>query len=165
MIDYGQSFVTAGITTGLGTVGYLGVKLFAEPIIAQRRLRAKIAYALTYYANAYHVPWMAPEEARTKLGEAQDALRKLASDLRESRHAIPLYRLLECLGLVIDRRSLQKASAELIGWSNSLYNGDRSERLYRIAAYLSIGYDADVTEGTRDQRHLSSTVEENKVAA
>jgi hypothetical protein len=156
MLDVAQAFFTAGLAAGFGLTGYFGLRLFAEPILEQRRIRARIGYALTFYANCFAVPGMSDEGVK-KLDEASTALRELAARLRESRYSIPCYRWLEKVGLVIKRGAIQSTAAELIGWSNSLYNGDRSERRHRIREYLGIDYDLDVTPGTRDARQLSST--------
>lgn len=118
MADAGQALLTAGMTTGFGAVvagaGYLAVRLVLEPILEQRRVRERIAHALTYYANYYPIGAVSYTEQRDKLQGALDALRALAADLRRTRHSIPFYRLLAKLRFVIDRANLNGAAAELI---------------------------------------------------
>jgi hypothetical protein len=161
MVDVGQALLTATLTTGFGAVAYFGHRWFLDPILEQRRIIGRIAHALTFFANVYFVRELATANTADELRAAQLALRKLAADLRENRRVIPAYSFLARCGLIVGRAELQCAASELIGWSNSLCSdgGDRFERRHRVAQYLGISADIDVTPGTRDVRVLSSHVQ------
>jgi|SRR5215208_2503471 len=85
------SLLTAGFTALLGlavfVAGQFALKLFVEPIQAQKRAIGKTAHALTYYANV--IEGSDPET----VSEGRKVYRDLAAEFRASTNVIPLYRM------------------------------------------------------------------------
>jgi len=113
---------TAAITVVLGFVvfvlGQIAQKFFIEPIQEQKRIIGEIASAVLYYGN---VSSMARPEIQL---EAYASLRKLAGQLRATLWSIPCYRLFEFLRMVEKRENVLTASAQLVGWANSVHTKD-----------------------------------------
>src|SRR5689334_20030287 len=90
--------VTAVFGVFVFVVGQVLQRLFIEPLQEQRKLLGKIAYALTFYANAMAAKQLSfdcgkaglePDELKVVVKE----LRGLGSELRASQNTIPLYSL------------------------------------------------------------------------
>ena len=106
--------VFAGITVFV--VGQWVVKFVIEPLSEQAKITGEITYALIYYANIY----MNPGSEKELNKETSEALRRLASRLLASTHAVPCYRFLHFLRMVRKKSDVVRASRKLIGLSNTV---------------------------------------------
>lgn len=72
--------------------------------------------------------WGRLDERRVEeLEEARKSLRTLAGKLQASLWTIPFYDLLARLRSVPNRADVIEASAQLVGWSNSIYSDRRHD--------------------------------------
>jgi|SRR5215218_738449 len=121
------SLLTAGFTALLGlavfVAGQFALKLFVEPIQAQKRAIGKTAHALTYYANV--IEGSDPET----VSEGRKVYRDLAAEFRASTNVIPLYRMFARWKAVPPSERAKVAHARLIYLSNTIgtakYGGRR----------------------------------------
>ncbi len=144
--------------------GQIAVKFLIEPFHNYQILVGEIADSLVFYANVgtglhdYYVAQL--EEASSLEGyrkeiaeqrlkaiisndwqcmdEAKRTLRQQASRLMGTANAIPFYWLWALFRLIPSRQNLIKASANLIGLSNSLGSSNSSGREKEIARHLQI---------------------------
>lgn len=117
-------------------LGQIVQKFVLEPIYEQRKIISEIARALVYYANAggsFH-----PSEDNLK---AKNELRELASRLRASLWGIPAYFFFASLGVAITQENIMKASASLIGWSNTMFQDNVVDTNRREEIALALGID------------------------
>src|SRR5215208_4694503 len=127
------SLLTAGFTALLGlavfVAGQFALKLFVEPIQAQKRVIGRTAHALTYYANT-----MEGSDPET-VSEGRKVYRDLAAEFRASTNVIPLYRLFAWWGVVPPGEKTKVAYDHLIYLSNTIgtakYGGEETERARR----------------------------------
>jgi hypothetical protein len=101
-------------------VVFLLYRFFMVPIRRLRRLIGEIADSLVFYENVYCSPGFAPQ---AKSGEASEALRHQAHQLRNSTYEIPWYPLWESLKIVRKRTEIEEASEELMGLARSFHGG------------------------------------------
>lgn len=102
------------------------------------KLRENICYNLIYYANRYTCPSTMKDNEKDEL---QKILRESATQLVSKSNIIPWYRFLSLLRLVPSKNNIYKASTELIGLSNSLFEGkelENVERRDKVEKYLNI---------------------------
>jgi len=102
-------------------LGHLFVALFVEPIHRLRSLIGEIADSLIFYANVYCNPGLVAEN---ESDEAREVLRRQASQLKARAYAVSWYSLWERMKVVRKKTEIAKASAELIGLSNSIHGGE-----------------------------------------
>lgn len=121
-----ERIVLTAIATIIGGVvvyflGHLFVALFVEPIHRLRSLIGEIADSLIFYANVYCNPGVVAEN---ESDEAREVLRRQASQLKARAYAVSWYSLWQCMKIVRKKTEIAKASAELIGLSNSIHGGE-----------------------------------------
>ena len=141
-VDLGaKSMSEAMLAVLIGVVifvlGQIVQKFVLEPIYEQVKIIREIAQALVYYASAGGS--LHPLEDYLK---AKSELRELASRLRASLWGIPAYSFFASLGVVITQENIMKASASLVGWSNTMLqdNVSDTDRREEIARALQIDY-------------------------
>lgn len=105
-------------------LGELFIEFIMKPIQEFKDIRARISWALVYYANIYCNP-----QDTTKPLEAYDVasekLRMLAADLGAF-----VIRKPKLLKLFYNDKKILEAKSELIGLSNSVYKSSSSEHIY-----------------------------------
>lgn len=99
-------------------------KFLVEPVHEQSKVIGEILFGLVYYGDRYANPGTGKPEAMT---EAADTIRRYASRLEGTTHAVHSYRLFECIGLAPNRKSVEEAVGNLIRISNSIYTGNGRE--------------------------------------
>jgi hypothetical protein len=115
------------------SVGQIVQRLFIEPVQEQRRVVGRIAYALTFYANAGAIVSIKALKLRDGESFSADtepsvvAVRGLAADLLATRATIPFYRLMAVCRLVVPYDAVKQASSEMIGWSNNIASGQSGQ--------------------------------------
>ena len=119
--------------------GWIIVRFFFQPVYELFRLRKyDIPNSLIFYVNVHLNPgWGRKEE----MDEAQKALRQRASQLMPQANAIRGYRLWQSLKLLPKRTDIKKAENRLIGFSNSIHDGNvekNRRRLEKIEKLLRI---------------------------
>jgi hypothetical protein len=118
-----QIFLTSGLTIFGGLLvlilGQIIQRFFIEPIQEQSKVIGKIASDLSFYANVYSNPGFVNKEMQD---EASKSLRQVASELRGVSQTIPWYGLWAFLRFVPKHKNIIRASANLIGLSNGLYD-------------------------------------------
>lgn len=120
-------------------IGQILQRFLLEPIFEQRRIVGEIARVITFHAN-FTGEGREVEDIR----EVKYEIRALASSLRASMWTIPFYRLWATLGLVTRRKAVIKASASLIGWSNTIPNGrdeSREEHQTKVRDALNLQWE------------------------
>lgn len=121
-----EPWLAAIITIAGGVIvyalGHLFVALFVEPIHRLRSLIGEIADSLIFYANVYSNPELNIGTIEL-YDKASETLRRHASQLKARAYAIPWYHLWALMRLVRKKTEVEKASAELIGLSNSVHGG------------------------------------------
>jgi hypothetical protein len=131
-----SSGVTACFTVIAGVLvfvlGQVVVKFFIEPIHSQSQLLGEIAHSVTFYANVD-----SGLKDKEFLNEVSLILRKQASQLRASVWTVRWYWLWQFLGAVPKKKNVLTASAELIGWSNSLFRNTSVDRTIKIKKLLN----------------------------
>jgi hypothetical protein len=128
--------LTAFFAVLVYVLGQLLQKLFIEPIQDQRRIIGEVAFAIAFYANVSGEPI-----DELELGEkrkAKEEIRKLASQLRSTLATIPCYFLLVRLKIVRPIDAVMEASANLIGFSNSLGDVTSYDKREAVAKALNI---------------------------
>jgi hypothetical protein len=132
--------------TALGAVvvfvfGQFVQRIFIEPIQEQRRLRGKIANAVTVYRNV----WLFRHTARipgildptrdpaadAKIEEASKALHGLAADLRASVIVIPCYDAVAACRQVLKRADVWEVADQLLVWGGF---GKSEEEAHEVAS-------------------------------
>lgn len=147
-----ERIILPAIATIIGGVivyflGHLFVAIFVEPIHRLRSLIGEIADSLIFYANVYCNPGLV---AQNESDEAREALRRQASQLRARAYAVSWYSLWERMKVVRKKTEITKASAELIGLSNSIHGGEgvsateNSKKRDMVEKLLGIVSDKDV---------------------
>ncbi len=104
--------------------GQLFIEFIMKPIQEFKDIRARVAWALVYYANIYSNP-ADIQNGSKEHDVAREKLRMLAADLeaftiRKPKLLKPFYN---------DKRILE-ARSELIGLSNCVYKASSSDRIY-----------------------------------
>jgi hypothetical protein len=143
MSDALKIALTALLGVAVFVVGQVIQRTFIEPIQELRRTIGRIAHALMFYANYVPLTPSAVGDAvvgksADQMGRAKDDIRKLASELWSLPFIIPWYGLFHALGCVPSRASLEKASTNLRGWSNSLGGESAETHRKEIAAALEL---------------------------
>jgi hypothetical protein len=100
--------VVAGVATFI--FGQVLLRLGLEPVMELRRLIARIADDLDFYANRM---FSDPDAKKTT-----DVFRKDATELREKCHLVVCYRLFEAFRAIPPRKDVVQASHYLMGQSN-----------------------------------------------
>lgn len=134
-----NEFVTVFTTVVSGVlvyvIGLLFNEYFLKPIQNYKNLRAKISYALTFYANLYMNPISKSSEEYSK---ASLEIRKLASEVDSLIELRPWGNI-----FIPNEKRLSSASKNLIGLSNNFYSQDpfeaiKSNEAYRHEVYNSL---------------------------
>lgn len=121
MLEFIKDIITSNtfLTVISGVLVFIAGQLFNEyflkPIQDYKKLRAKIAYALTLYAYLY----MNPIKFREKIDEIEEAsyeLRKLAAEVDATIELKPFANI-----FIPKIKILTKVSKNLIGLSNGFY--------------------------------------------
>lgn len=104
-------------------ISQLFIEYFLNPIKEYKKLKADIAYTLTYYACYYMNPITLDNNNKmdkSKWDEAMEELRKRASECVSFSQRRPLFN-----PFVLGKEKLHIVEKELIGLSNGcVYNGD-----------------------------------------
>jgi len=138
--------VTAALTAFFGVlvfvVGQFAQRFFLEPIQEQRKVIGEIAFALVFYANVSDTEdnrrrGLAPLEIEDPNTVSKN-IRTLASKLRAGLYTIPFYGFFSLLRLIPKKQAISNASAQLVGWSNSIYRGDPDVHRDKIAEQLKL---------------------------
>ena len=129
-----ESTLNLIITVVSGVLVYVFSQLFTEfvlrPIQDYKRLKAKVAKELVYYAQFYSNPQPIGTATENRLWtEASDALRVLASEVTAFAEIKPFHPF--AFYVIPSRKNLREASKNLIGLSNSLFVSDGSYYLER----------------------------------
>jgi hypothetical protein len=127
-----SSIVTAAFTALFGAVvlvlGQVIQRFLIEPVQEQRKAIGEVAHNLVFLANVSNASSRMVRGGPTPFvvdpADAVRTLRRLAGQLRASLWAIPLYDGLARIRCVLGRERVMRASAGLVGWSNSIYDGD-----------------------------------------
>ena len=146
MISLVASILTAALTALFGVVvfaaGQWVQRFLIEPIQDQRKTIGEIAFNLTYLANMANVALVSEHQLPVNYvmppEQASALLRRLAGQLRASLNTIPWYGLFARLGWLPSRASIIQASTGMIGWSNSLYQGDTIAPRKAVAEALQL---------------------------
>ena len=120
--------IIAGVSVLI--VGQILRQFVLEPIHEQRKVIARIAFALIFYGN------VAPSD--DAIQEAVETGRRLASELRATLWSIPKYELFARLNVIHSRHTISEASRQLIGWSNSRTHPNGGNQSERIAELLGL---------------------------
>lgn len=99
-------------------------KFLIEPVHEQAKVIGEIFFGLVYYGDRYANPGVGQPEA---MAEAADTIRRYASRLEGTSHAVRWYRLFEFIGLAPDSEDVKEAVRHLIRISNSIYTGKGRE--------------------------------------
>ncbi len=119
-------------------LGQIILKLFVEPWQMQRECIAKISNHLLMYSNVYSNPGAISEK---KTIEVSTQTRELASAFVASCYRIPAYKLISKLSMFPSIHVVKNIQRNLIGLSNSLYDGEgrhNSEMVEEIKSLLKI---------------------------
>lgn len=146
MNDIDKILLTSSLTVLGGVivfvVGQILSKTIIEPIHDIKKTIGELDFVLVFHAPAIHTPIGKREDE----DKAQEALRKIASDLRSKLRVVPLYRfwsIFSCCALP-KQKDLLAAATHLIGLSNSVHKDDRTDnskledkirRLLNLKAY------------------------------
>lgn len=145
MSELEKIFLTSSLTILGGIITYVAgqiiLKFLIEPIHKQSETIGDISDALIYYAREYSSPGRLKKEM---LDEAHNKLRQSASLIKAKSYTIKFYNFFEACKLIPKLKSIETASSELIGLSNSMYGGpgnngvENSERADKIRKLLNI---------------------------
>jgi hypothetical protein len=141
-----SQLVAAALTVAIGTVvfvaGQAAQRFLLEPVQEQRKTIGEVAFALLMFANVGNVAEIRakglPVLELVDLVEVVRRLRELAARLQQSLYAIPAYKLLALLRLVLTRSRVLKATAFLIAWSNSIHSGQPGASQDAVPSALGI---------------------------
>jgi len=115
-------FLTSALTIIGGVlvfvIGQIISKFIIDPVHEQKALIGEIADSLIFYANVYTNPGILPLEM---MDEASNEFRQQATLLQSKTHLIPLYQILSILGLVVNKKHINKATKNLILISNRIH--------------------------------------------
>jgi hypothetical protein len=112
--------------------GQIFLSLFLEPIKEHRKLRSEIIFAWTFYANVSS--GIANDDEKEK---TQRRLRLLASKFRANAYLIPFHWFFALFRIVHSRNKMLEISTNLIGWSNTSYRGDGSQKRDNIKKLMN----------------------------
>lgn len=107
-------------------LGQLFIEFILKPIQEFKDIRAKISWALVYYANIYSNPNRRGEKSE-EYDIASVKLRMLAADLEAF-----VIRKPKLLNVFYSDKKILEARAEMIGLSNSVYDSSSSCRFYEV---------------------------------
>ena len=113
-------------------VGLLFNEYFLKPIQNYKELKAKISFALTFYANLYMNPI---SESNEEYSKASLELRKLASEIDSFIELRPRGNI-----FIPNKKHLSKASKNLLGISNNFYSPNQFEAMKSNEAYRNNVY-------------------------
>jgi hypothetical protein len=146
------------LTALLGIVAFIAgqiiQRLFIEPIQEQRRIKGRVANALTAYQNAwiFQTSYDSNLEAKKRLDDASMALHGLAADLRASRYVLPIYKVFALMRLVLPEKTVMELADELLHWGGMTGGGQGSKaRRDKIMSLLDINFGEVASEGKRTE--------------
>lgn len=102
-------------------VGQFVEKFFNTPLEGFRRTLGEISFNMIYFANIYTNP--GTDDRDTRL-EVSRKLRSLASQLISDSYAVNGYWLFSLIRFIPPRKRVNEAANNLIGLSNSVFNGN-----------------------------------------
>lgn len=105
-------------------LGQLFIEFILKPIQEFKDIRARVAWALVYYANIYSNPQDVKYKSE-KYDTASEKLRMLSADLEAF-----VIRKPKLLNLFFDDKKILEARSELIGLSNSVYKVSSDDMVY-----------------------------------
>ena len=111
-----ETFLTIISGVAVFAVSQLFIEYFLKPVQEYKKLRSKIAYELTLYANFYMNPTLL-EEVTDRAISASDELRKLAAEVDAEIELRPKFNF-----LIAKKKTLAEVSQNLIGLSNGFYS-------------------------------------------
>lgn len=115
------------------TMGQIIAKFFIEPIHEHFRLIGEINDSLIYYANVYCNAGLGKKEV---MDEAQNVLRRRASQLMAKTHIIRCYKFCQSLKVVHKRADIMEARKKLILLSNSIHDAQLGEKNTEIVEQI-----------------------------
>jgi hypothetical protein len=128
-VELVKIFLTSGLTIVGGVLvfvlGQVIQKFLLEPVHEQSKAIGEIYFGLVYYAVWCANPGSGKPEDRAA---GSDAIRRYASQLQGTTHAIYCYDLFERWGLVPVRQNVDEAVGDLIRISNSIHTGDGRDK-------------------------------------
>ncbi len=119
-----QIFFTIVSGVGVFVISQLFIEYFLKPIQDYKKLRSKIAYELTLYANLYMNPTTI-DKMMIGVKDAEDDLRKLAAEVDAEIELRPKFNY-----YIPKKEILSEVSSNLIGLSNS-FCGPNPDSLMR----------------------------------
>lgn len=129
--------IIGGVT--IYVVGEIILKFFIAPVNKLSLLIGKIFDSLDYYANVYTNPLGKDEseEMKNLRREAQDVLRKQATQLLARQICIRWYKFGAFFKVIPKEQNLLKARGYLIGLSNSCFLTDLQGRQERVDSMVA----------------------------
>jgi len=100
----------------VGTIVYVITKFYLDNILQQWKLRASIAFNLTFYANIYCASIVNDD----LIQPVSDKFRELSARLSSTITIIPGYKWFELVHFVIKSEDIKKAARLLMSISNSI---------------------------------------------
>ena len=116
-------------------IGQIVLKIFIEPVQELMRTLGQIRYCMTFYANIFCNPGVVDPN---KMDQTIDELRLSASKLHGAVYLVRFLKLWELLKFIPSKENLEQVSSELIGLSNSVYDGKCDENVKRRDKILSL---------------------------
>jgi hypothetical protein len=111
------SLLAISIALSIAAATFLLTEVVLKPSVALRALIGEVDYSLTFYADRWANPGVAPLD---KTLEASFEIRNLAARLRSSAHSVPMYRLASWTRIIPPYSAVREAGQLLIRLSNSL---------------------------------------------
>ena len=120
----GETVITVVSGALVFILGQLFIEFIMKPIQEFKDIRARVAWALVYYANIYGNP----QDIKYKSEDhdiAREKLRMLAADLEAF-----VIRKPKVLKKIYDDKKILEARSQLIGLSNGVYKATSHDRIY-----------------------------------
>ena len=127
MNDIDKILLTSALTVSgsvtVFVIGQLLTRTIIDPIHDLKKTIGELDFALIFHARAIHTPIGKREDE----DKTQEALRKIASDLRSKVRVIPVYGFWSICSCLPERKDILEASGQIIGLSNSVHKEDRTD--------------------------------------
>jgi hypothetical protein len=123
------SFLTVISGVFVFVIGRIFERFLIETIHDLRMTIKEIDHLLSYFGGEIHNPGISDP---TRMGEAKDQLRSLATKLPAKAHAIPYYRFWAGFGMIPWPDRLNAASGKLIGISNTIFGHSDETVVYNF---------------------------------
>jgi hypothetical protein len=143
-MTWANAFATAGVTAGLGFIGFvlgqLVLALIVEPIQEQARIVGEVTHALTYYRSVgSETSGLGSEGTEEARRTYRDLAARLRMNIQVMRRWYPVFARLR---LVLPAENVKKAAAALIILSSTVQKipaaADVLRRRAEVKEYLNI---------------------------